>query len=142
LQQYCKFHIFALRMNLKLNWDGLGIATSLACAIHCLVLPLLLSSLPLFGINIIHNALFEWGMILLAFVVGSYALFHGYIKHHRILLPVILFTAGCCFLVAKQIFHEYEYILLLPAVILIISAHYINYRLCNRSKCSSPHHQH
>jgi MerC mercury resistance protein len=129
-------------MNVKLNWDGLGIATSLACAIHCAILPLILSSLPLFGINIIHNVFFEWGMIVLAFAVGSYSLFHGYIKHHRTLLPVLLFTAGCSFLVAKQVYHEYEFILLFPAVILIISAHYINYRLCHRSKCSSPHHQH
>ena len=33
-------------MRLKINWDALGIATSLACAIHCAVLPLLLTSLP------------------------------------------------------------------------------------------------
>lgn len=129
-------------MSVKLNWDGLGIATSLACAIHCAVLPLILTSLPLFGINIIHNMAFEWGMIILAFLIGTYALYHGYIKHHRALLPVTLFAAGFCFLFAKQLLHNYESFLLVPAVILIVSAHYINYRLCHRSKCSSPHHQH
>jgi hypothetical protein len=129
-------------MNVKLNWDGLGIATSIACAIHCAILPLILSSLPLFGINIIHNVYFEWGMIMLAFVIGTYSLYHGYVKHHQRLLPVILFAAGCSFLAAKQAFHDHEFILLVPAVILIISAHYMNYRLCHRSKCSSPHHQH
>ncbi|MEO7446128.1 MAG: MerC domain-containing protein, partial [Ferruginibacter sp.] len=64
-------------MAVKLNWDGLGIATSLACAIHCAVLPLILTSLPLFGINIIHNSYFEWMMIALAFGVGIYSLYHG-----------------------------------------------------------------
>ncbi len=39
----------------RINWDAWGVATSLACAIHCAVLPLLLSSLPVFGINIIEN---------------------------------------------------------------------------------------
>ncbi len=129
-------------MNVKLNWDGLGIATSLACAIHCAVLPLILSTLPLFGMNIIHNVYFEWGMILLACVIGSYSLYHGFIKHHRSLLPVLLFSAGCSFLFAKQVMHDYEIILLIPAVILIISAHYINYRICQRHKCSSAHHKH
>ena len=81
-------------MNVKLNWDGLGIATSLACAIHCALLPLILSSLPLFGINIIHNVYFEWGMIILAFGIGSYSLYHGYIKHHQTLLPSMLFAAA------------------------------------------------
>lgn len=142
MQHYCKNLIFAPCMNIKMNWDGFGIATSLACAIHCAVLPLLATSLPLFGINIIHNLFFEWGMIAIAFVVGVYSLMHGYIKHHRSYIPVLVFMIGFLLLVTKQFFHEYESFLLIPAVILIIGAHYQNYRFCHRSKCSSPHHQH
>lgn len=143
MQPYCKFTIFAvLTMEAKYNWDAIGIATSIACAIHCAMLPLMMSSLPLFGVNIIHNVFFEWGMIVLAFAVGSYALFHGYVKHHRSLVPVLIFSAGVGFLVLKQFFHQIENWLLIPAVILIISAHYYNYRLCHKSKCSSPHHKH
>lgn len=129
-------------MNIKINWDGLGIATSLACAIHCAILPLVLSSLPLFGVNIIHNPFFEWSMIAIAFAVGSYSLFHGYIKHHRSLMPIIIFATGFVFLLTKQFFHEHEFYFLVPAVVLIISAHYMNYRLCQKSKCQSVHHQH
>ena len=129
-------------MNLKINWDGLGIATSLACAIHCIVLPLLLTSLPLFGINIIHNVFFEWGMILLAFFVGVYALVHGYKTHHKNMLPVFLFTAGFLLLITKQFLVPVEGYFVVPAVILIVSAHYMNYRLCTKRKCSSPHHAH
>ena len=129
-------------MQLKFNWDAVGIATSVLCAIHCTLLPLLMSSLPLFGINILHNQLFEWGMILLAFSVGSYALFHGYIRHHHSLLPVLLFSAGFALLVLKHFFHDVENWFLLPAVVLIISGHYHNYRLCHKSKCSSAPHSH
>lgn len=129
-------------MNFKINWDGLGIITSIACAIHCALLPLLVTSLPLFGINIIHNRVFEWGMIGLAFVVGSYSLIHGYKKHHRSFVPIILFSTGFVFLMTKQFFHAYETWFLIPAVLLIVSAHWRNYQLCHRSKCSSPHHTH
>jgi hypothetical protein len=129
-------------MNLKLNWDAMGIATSVACAIHCALLPLLLTSLPVFGINIIHNLFFEWSMIILAFAVGSYSLFHGYIKHHRSYLPVMIFSVGFAFLVLKQVLVQYEIPLLLIAVAFIISAHFYNYRLCHQSKCTSPHHKH
>lgn len=129
-------------MNIKLNWDALGIGTSIACAIHCALLPVLMSTLPVFGINIIHNVFFEWGMIILAFVVGSYSLFHGYVKHHRSGLPVFVFSLGFVFLVLKQFLVQYEIPFLLVAVALIISAHFYNYRLCHRSKCSSPHHSH
>ena len=129
-------------MNLKINWDGLGIATSLACAIHCIVLPLLLTSLPLFGINIIHNGYFEWGMIILAFAVGVYALVHGYKTHHKNVLPVFLFTGGFLLLISKQFFIPVEGYFIVPAVILIVSAHYLNYRLCTKRKCRSLHHAH
>ncbi len=129
-------------MNIKLNWDALGIGTSILCAIHCALLPVLMSTLPVFGVNIIHNLVFEWGMIALAFVVGSYSLFHGYIKHHRSPVPVLIFSSGFICLVLKQFFVQYEIPFLLIAVVLIISAHYYNYRLCHKSKCSSPHHKH
>ncbi len=129
-------------MSVKVNWDAMGIATSIACAIHCTILPIAMSSLPILGINIIHNSVFEWGMILLAFLVGIYSLYHGYIKHHRNSSPVLLFAFGFSFLVSKQFLTAYETPLLIIAVGLIISAHYYNYRLCHRSKCVSPHHKH
>jgi len=118
------------------------VATSLACAIHCAILPLILSSLPLFGINILHNQFFEWVMIVIAFSVGIYSLVHGYIKHHRNNLPVFLFTIGFICLVLKQYYRSVELWFLLPAVAMIIAAHIYNFVLCRRSKCSSPHHQH
>lgn len=130
-------------MNIKLNWDGLGIATSIACAIHCGILPIIVPVLPLFGVNIIHNSLFEWSMIGLAFIVGIYSLYHGFIKHHHSYNPVIIFLIGFAFLVTKQFLdHFYSILFLIIAVVLIISAHYKNYKLCTRSKCSSPHHKH
>lgn len=129
-------------MKLKANWDSLGIFTSLACAVHCAILPLVATSLPLFGVNIIHNSLFEWFMIAIAFGVGVYALYHGYITHHKNNIPVILFLVGMIFLIVKQFFHRYEIYFLIPAVILIVSAHYYNYRLCSRYKCASAHHVH
>jgi MerC mercury resistance protein len=115
---------------MKINWDTLGIGASLACAIHCALLPLFLSSLPLFGINILHNLVFEIGMILLALGIGSYSLYHGYRKHHHSLLPLTLFLTGFVFLILKQIFIAHETWLLIPGVALIIAAHLINYKSC------------
>jgi MerC mercury resistance protein len=117
----------------RMNWDALGIGASLACAIHCAVLPLVWTSLPLFGINIMHNYFFEYFMIGLASVVVTYALWHGYKKHHQNLFPILLFTAGILFVLAKQYRHQYELFILPFAVIFNVSAQVINFRLC-RSK--------
>ena len=80
-----------------LNWDLMGMVTSVACAIHCAILPLILTSLPILGINIINNSSFEWSMIGIAFIVGSYALSHGYRRHHRNWKPLIVFATGFFF---------------------------------------------
>jgi UPF0716 family protein affecting phage T7 exclusion len=117
-------------MKFKINWDAFGIATSVACAIHCAVLPLILSSLPLFGINIIENQGFELLMIGLAFVVGVYSLYHGRKKHHHSYTPLLLFSAGIVLMVVKSISQSHALWLLIPAVAAVIAAHFLNYRLC------------
>jgi uncharacterized membrane protein YoaK (UPF0700 family) len=117
-------------MKFKINWDAFGIAASVACAIHCAVLPLILSSLPLFGINIIENQGFEFIMIALAFIVGVYSLYHGRKKHHHSFYPMLLFAAGISLLFIKSMLHSHSLMLLLPAVSLIVIAHYVNYKLC------------
>ncbi len=118
----------------KINWDALGITASLACAIHCALLPLFLTSLPLFGVNIIHNVFFEAGMIFLAFCIGSYSLYHGYRRHHHSFVPLAVFSIGIMLLVLKQFLAQYETWLLIPAATSIILAHLLNYRSCRIHK--------
>lgn len=120
-------------MNVKINWDAVGITTSVACAIHCALLPLLLTSLPIFGVEILNNNLFECFMIFTAFVIGVASLYHGWKKHHHRASPILIFTAGISFLFAKQIWHQWHLYFLVPAVLLIVSAHYFNFRFCKQA---------
>lgn len=108
----------------------MGVIVSVACAIHCALLPIFITSLPLLGVNIIHNQLFELVMIIIALVIGAQALYHGFKKHHRNILPIALFISGMACLFAKQVWHNAELLFLVPAVLLIVSAHLINYRHC------------
>jgi hypothetical protein len=117
-------------MRFKINWDALGISASLACAIHCAILPLIMTSLPILGIDIIDNAAFEYFMIALSFAIGIYSLWHGYRKHHHSYLPLFVFMIGILFLVAKQVWHAQQWILLPFALLFIIYAHLRNFRLC------------
>ena len=119
---------------IRINYDALGIAASVACAIHCAILPLILSSLPLFGINIINNVSFELFMIGLAMAIGVYSLWHGYKKHHHKLYPVVMFSLGILLLLAKQFFHQHFLFFLIPAVAFIVTAHWLNYREIRKTK--------
>ncbi len=118
---------------MKINWDALGIATSLACAIHCAILPLFLVSLPVLGANIIHNNFLEYSMIFLALCIGTIALYHGFKKHHHKIRPLVIFIIGMLCLLLKEWLYDAELLLLIPAVILIILAHYLNYQLCRKA---------
>ena len=111
----------------------MGIGTALACAIHCAILPIFLSSLPLMGVEVIENPVFEYGMIGLAFIIGVNALHHGLKRHHHRLLPIAVFILGFVLLLLKQISHKYEIYLLIPAVIAIVTAHWLNYRFCRKA---------
>ncbi|HYF32472.1 MAG TPA: MerC domain-containing protein [Chitinophagaceae bacterium] len=117
-------------MKSKVNWDVLGISASLACAIHCALLPLFLTSLPIFGYEIIENEFFEYIMIFLAFLIGCISLWHGYRKHHHSLRPLGIFGVGMALLLAKQIWHSYQFWILPLAVLFIVAAHLLNYRSC------------
>jgi len=117
-------------MNSRINWDALGISASLACAIHCAILPLVLTSLPIIGIDLIDNEGFEYFMIVLAFAIGAFSLWHGYRKHHHSYIPLLIFIPGMLLLLAKQIWHDYQYWILPVAVLLIVVAHLKNYKAC------------
>jgi hypothetical protein len=120
-----------MRKTRSVNWDGLGIFTSALCAIHCAIMPLVASLLPLIGLDFLRRPLFEYGMIGLAFGIGSWALWHGYWRHHRRIAPSLLFAAGMIALIAKEVWGDFELYFLPFAVVFILAAHILNYRyLC------------
>jgi hypothetical protein len=126
---------FAGFMRIKINWHALGISATLICAIHCAIAPLLLSSLPLFGVNIIENIWIELLLLATAFVIGITTFWHGYKKHHHKLVPISLFSIGIFLFIIHQLIklHYSVWILVLPGVTAIISAHILNYRLCRKA---------
>lgn len=128
-----QFLFYICNMRLKVNWDVLGISASVACAIHCALLPLVLTSLPVFGVEIIDNTGFEITMIIIAAAIGAYSLYHGYKKHHHQLTPLLVFIVGILFLCAKQVWHERQLWLLAPAVFFIVTAHFYNYKYCKKA---------
>ncbi len=117
----------------KLNYDKWGIVTSAICAVHCTVLPLFVSTLPLMGIEVLENKAIEWSLILLSMVFGITSLQHGYRRHHGKIYPVFLFVTGFTFLIVNQLTHEQFILLLIPlSAILIITAHSWNLYLSRR----------
>lgn len=128
--------------------DKLGMATSLACAIHCAALPLVIGVLPLIGMGFMAHGLFDWAMVGIAIIVGSFSLMHGHKKHKKH-TPICFFIPGI-FIILISLFvftHEngcgscaghshddegipYHSIMMAIGGIMISVSHFINMKLC------------
>jgi hypothetical protein len=123
------------------TWDAIGISASLICAIHCILLPLFLSSLPFLGIELLKNVVFEDMTVLISLVVGSWALYLGYRKKHRKSWPVLLFALGMiALLVSNSLFREQppeKYLKFLAASCIIV-AHSFNWKYTQNCRKDYP----
>ena len=115
--------------------DRIGITASTLCAIHCAVVPLIFTSLPLIGLGFLALPLVEWGMIVFALMVGVYSIGLSYLRTHRRPMPVILLVMGFAIIMLGHAFFSgrMESIIVPAGGLLIAVAHFVNYR------CAGPH---
>jgi len=114
--------------------DQLGITASLACAVHCAVLPFILTALPLFGLSFLAHSWVELVMIGLSLIIGVYSLSTSYPKHKK-LVPLIVLVIGFGLIGSGHyLIESLEAILIPMGGFTIAIAHYINWkysRSCN-----------
>jgi len=133
------------------NLDKLGIVMSLACAVHCMLLPFLTIFSTLGVLSIIQSSWFEWGVVILAIVIAYTSLRNG-VNVHKKVLPFILAILGfICIGIGLVFFHRHpikteglfffhkfpikrqtsiaEVIYMFSGGILIALAHAVNWRL-------------
>jgi len=119
--------------------DNIGITASTLCAIHCAVVPLLFTSLPLVGLGFLANAWVEWGMIIFALVIGVYSIGLSYWRTHRRSVPLFMLVSGFVIIMGGHAFTttgKSEAMIVPVGGLLIAAAHYVNYRYtgaCNHN---------
>ena len=119
----------------NLVFDRIGVWISSICALHCLLLPVLLPIAPLIASSIFAEVWFERMILTFSILVGFAALFVGFHKYHRQLYPLYSLALGGLIYWNKDIFgHEYEPFTIAIGAFLIIAAHVTNMRLCKSCK--------
>jgi hypothetical protein len=115
--------------------DAISMGLSIVCLMHCIFLPLFLTSLPFLGIEILENMYLELATILLSLIVGGYAIRNGYLKFHRNLFIVLVFVAGISLMMLSNfLFSSAEIWLKLSGGFIICVAHIQNFT--NSKKCT------
>ena len=116
--------------------DRLGMTASTLCAIHCALVPIFLTALPLLGLEFLANEWVEITMIIASVILGTLSLSLSYRKQHRKVLPFVVLFAGFA-LIATGHFSGItvlEPILIPIGGFTVAAAHLVNWRL-NRT-CS------
>jgi hypothetical protein len=112
--------------------DRAGMSASLACAVHCVVLPLLLAALPAFGLAWLDSPWVDWTMVVLATLIALRA-HRGGFRVHRRCLPAGVAVAGLLIIVTTICLLKgsasHHYIQASGAVV-VASSHFLNRHLC------------
>jgi hypothetical protein len=117
--------------------DKIGIAATSLCAIHCLLLPLMLPLFPLIGVSFLGQDSFETGFLAMTMVLGFLAIYSGYKRYHNRLYPFALLFLGGFIYWQKDLFGDaIEPFTVMFGASLVVAAHLINIKLCRRcSEC-------
>ena len=128
-------------MNTQVNADKASITLSLACMIHCLLMPSFLVLTSGFFALSIDNELIHKAFLIIVLPVSLYALITGY-RNHKILSYFYIGTSGLWLLVFAVFFGEgvfgelAEKSLTLLGSFIVASAHYKNYKACKELDCN------
>lgn len=121
--------------------DKTGIWLAIVCALHCLLVPVLLPTLSLVGLSFLGAESLERMVLTASAIIGAIAIGIG-TRHHRSALPLLALAAGVVLYFNKhhighQFGHYWEIPVVLTGAVLLIVAHLLNLYLCRVSKAKN-----
>lgn len=126
----------------SIMWDRFGISVSGICAIHCLLFPILISTLPLWSVaSVIH----EWAHPLFILLLAPAVFFASRRSHFDKTITLIL-VSGFLFVLAGWglghfwLGHLFEISMTLFGSGMLIAGHWFNYR--HHRTCRNHNHNH
>jgi hypothetical protein len=115
--------------------DQTGIFLSSLCAIHCLIMPFFMLSLPIMARYYLANPLFHFIMAAILLPLGFYSFISGAMKHRnfKVLflgIPGLLLISIVPVLVHNFKWQTNEVLWVGLGSILLVTAHWINRKTC------------
>lgn len=109
--------------------EKIGVLLSIACAVHCLTLPIFLFFAPYLASSFAFSSNLEWILVISSFVLAAFILVLDYRKHYQP-LPLYFLGVGIIIKVLDMVLSIQSYAwffgILLGAVISI--AYWVNYK--------------
>lgn len=133
--------------------DRAGTVASFLCAIHCALLPLVITLLPLLGLNFLASEPAEWLLLGVSAILGVISICFGFRQHRSPLVWVLagaaiasLFTARLWAHSGHGHAHDFSHAsawvevgLMVMGGSLMMGAHWLNQRLCHACRRCADH---
>lgn len=109
--------------------DVLGFSASFLCAVHCILVPLVLSFGLVGGLSWLNSPAVEWGFMLSTLFLASWSLFGSY-PRHKDRRPLLMAAIGFFIIFAVHLMEALigHYVAALGGII-IAYAHYLNWQI-------------
>ncbi len=131
-------------MNTQVNSDKVAATLSILCALHCLFMPaFLIVSTGIFALSM-DNEIIHYAILFVAIPISLFALNRGY-KNHKIKNLFFIGITGILILFAAIMLPDSAYqeqlekALTVLGSILVVYAHYKNYKTCKKIECEACH---
>jgi hypothetical protein len=129
-------------ININSIIDTLGFSASTLCAIHCAILPFLISTLPLLGLEFLNDPYIELTILASSIALALMSFIVGYYKHHHndeplsiMLVAFIFFLTGHTNNMQGNPSTMLEEICVPIGGLIMAYAHYRNWKLCKENNC-------
>jgi len=123
--------------------DRFGMTASTICAIHCAIVPVLITTLPLIGLGFLANPWVEWGMIILALILGTSSIGVSYFKLHHRILPILMLMTGFILIAIGHLFVSWLEAIVVPiGGLTIAAAHFLNNKYAGACQVKGHVHKH
>lgn len=114
--------------------DRAGATASLVCAVHCALMPLVITLLPLVGLAFLADQRLEWALFVVSAAIGVTSLRLGF-REHRSWRALAVLTIGLAALATGRIAEVralgwWAVPLVVAGGLTVAVAHGVNRRLC------------
>ena len=109
--------------------EKIGVLLSIACAVHCLTLPIFLFFAPYLASSSAFSSNLEWILVISSFVLAAFILMLDYRKHRQP-LPLYFLGVGIIIKVLDMVLSNQSYAWLFGILlgVVISLAYWVNYK--------------
>lgn len=123
--------------------DKAGAVASFACAVHCAILPFVVTLLPLVGLGFLASSSVEWALLGLSATLGTLSLCLGFREHRSRLVFGVLAVAVTLLVGGRMVevreLGEWGPYLMVAGGLTMMGAHFFNRFLCRSCRSCQEH---